>query len=274
MENVFGVTVHVHPVALMAIVDSHERRAEGSKRAVGTLVGVKEKRGVVVIRNAYPVPHNETEELVEIGMDFNDGMMKLHQRVHPNEVTVGWYSSSSDITMHSLLIHEYYARLDSNALFLTLDTSLKENSLRIRAHIKSRMGLPGKSEGVVFSPVPCEVVCYEPERVGVAFLREAVEKPNPIKKDLQQVCQAADSLDQLLEQALSYVEKVLAGDVTGNPTAGRKLMEAVSCIPQMDEATFESILNSTMQDHLMVVYLFNLVKTQLVLGEKLCQITS
>ena len=64
MENVFGVTVHVHPVALMAIVDSHERRAEGSKRAVGTLVGVKEKRGVVVIRNAYPVPHNETEELV------------------------------------------------------------------------------------------------------------------------------------------------------------------------------------------------------------------
>ena len=64
MENVFGVTVHVHPVALMAIVDSHERRTEGSKRAVGTLVGVKEKRGVVVIRNAYPVPHNETEELV------------------------------------------------------------------------------------------------------------------------------------------------------------------------------------------------------------------
>ena len=38
-----------------------------------------------------------------------------------------------------------------------------------------------------------------------------------------------------------------AGDATGNPTAGRKLMEAVCCIPQMDEATFESILNSTMQ---------------------------
>ena len=118
-----------------------------------------------------------------------------------------------------------------------------------------------------------------------------------------------------------------AGKVAGNPTAGRKLMEAVSCIPQMDGMKFESILNSTMQvysvqrrktdslgsgteidfflplslhtapntlrsdsiwhlilstlclsvstqDHLMVVYLFNLVKTQLVLGEKLCQITS
>ena len=45
--------------------------------------------------------------------------------------------------------------------------------------------------------------------MGVAFLQEAVEKPKPIEKDLQLVCQAAESLDHLLEQALSYVEKVL-----------------------------------------------------------------
>ena len=60
----FGLTVHVHPVALMAIVDSHERRNDSAKRAIGTLLGVKEKRGVVVIRNAYAVPHNETDEEV------------------------------------------------------------------------------------------------------------------------------------------------------------------------------------------------------------------
>lgn len=74
------------------------------------------------------------------------------------------------------------------------------------------MGLPGKSGGVVFSPVPTEVVCYEPERVGVAFLREAMAGPMPIKVDLLQVCQAAESLDQLLDKALGYVEDVL---VTG-----------------------------------------------------------
>ena len=71
------------------------------------------------------------------------------------------------------------------------------------------MALPGKSEGVVFSPVPCEIVCYEPERVGVAFLREAIEKPAPIRRDLQQVCHVAQSLDKLLQQALQYVENVL-----------------------------------------------------------------
>lgn len=64
MENVFGLTVHVHPVALLAIVDSHERRSENAKRAIGSLLGVKEKRGVVTITNAYAVPHNETDEEV------------------------------------------------------------------------------------------------------------------------------------------------------------------------------------------------------------------
>lgn len=79
-------------------------------------------------------------------------------------------------------------------------------------------------------------------------------------------------------------------------------MEAISSIPQMEPSKFEGILNSAMQvatpscvveqlrllhslpptltplplsqDLLMVVYLSNLVKTQLVLGEKLSQLTS
>ena len=71
------------------------------------------------------------------------------------------------------------------------------------------MGLPGKSEGVVFCPVPYKIVCYEPERVGVAFLREAIAEPAPIRRDLEQVCHAAESLGRLLQQALEYVENVL-----------------------------------------------------------------
>ena len=59
-----------------------------------------------------------------------------HTHAHAHTHTRVRYSSCSDVTMHSLLIHEYYARLDPNALFLTLDTSLKENSLQIRAHVK------------------------------------------------------------------------------------------------------------------------------------------
>ena len=64
MDNVFGHSVHVHPVALLAMVDSHERRGENASRAIGSLLGVKDKRGLVTITNAYAVPHNETDEEV------------------------------------------------------------------------------------------------------------------------------------------------------------------------------------------------------------------
>ena len=36
--------------------------------------------------------------------------------------------------------------------------------------LRSRLGLPGKTEGIIFTPVPSETVCFEPERVGVTQL--------------------------------------------------------------------------------------------------------
>ena len=58
-----GLSVQIHPVALFAMVDCHERRPESAKRVIGTLMGVKDK-GVVEVRAAYTVPHNETEDEV------------------------------------------------------------------------------------------------------------------------------------------------------------------------------------------------------------------
>ena len=64
MENVVGIRVQIHPVALFTIVDSYKRRQDASRRVIGTLLGVKERAGLVEIRSGYPVPHNETEEEV------------------------------------------------------------------------------------------------------------------------------------------------------------------------------------------------------------------
>ena len=41
------------------------------------------------------------------------------------------------------------------------------------AGLRCNVGLPGKTEGVIFTPVPCEVVYSDPERVAVSALREA-----------------------------------------------------------------------------------------------------
>lgn len=68
MEDTVGWCVHIHPVALFTVVDSYERRQESSKRVIGTLLGSREK-GLVEIRSGYAVPHNETEEEVNLCND-------------------------------------------------------------------------------------------------------------------------------------------------------------------------------------------------------------
>lgn len=69
-------------------------------------------------------------------VDFDREMLKLHQRVHPTETIVGWYSTNTLVTMHSALIHDYYTRLDPNAVFVTMDMALTSGRLDIRAHVK------------------------------------------------------------------------------------------------------------------------------------------
>ena len=65
-----------------------------------------------------------------------------------------------------------------------------------------------------------------------------------------------------------------AGKIPADSAVGRLLMETISKVPRIEGAQFEAMLNSTMQDLLMVVYLANLTKTQVNLGEKLSQLPS
>ena len=64
MEDILGVKVVVHPVALFSIVDSHERRQDIDMRVIGSLLGLKSQPGLIEILSGYAVPHNETADEV------------------------------------------------------------------------------------------------------------------------------------------------------------------------------------------------------------------
>jgi len=46
------------------------------------------------------------------------------------------YSTGSDVTEHSVLIHEYYSRECKNPVHLTVDTSLKNAKMAMQAYIR------------------------------------------------------------------------------------------------------------------------------------------
>ena len=50
--------------------------------------------------------------------------------------------------------------------------------------MRSKVGLPNQTEGVIFTPIPCYVVYFEPERVGVNLLLDSLKAGDPTTRVL------------------------------------------------------------------------------------------
>ncbi|XP_014811856.1 PREDICTED: eukaryotic translation initiation factor 3 subunit F [Calidris pugnax] len=266
-----GRVVRLHPVVLASIVDSFERRNEGAARVIGTLLGTVDKHSVEVT-NCFSVPHNESEDEVAVDMEFAKNMYELHKKVSPSEIILGWYATGHDITEHSVLIHEYYSREAHNPIHLTVDTSLQNSRMSIKAYVSAPMGVPGKTMGVMFTPLTVKYVYYDTERIGVDLIMKTCFSPNRViglSSDLQQVGSASARIQDTLSMVLQYAEDVLSGKVAADNTVGRFLMDLINQVPKIPPEDFETMLNSNINDLLMVTYLANLTQSQIALNEKL-----
>ncbi|XP_049746380.1 eukaryotic translation initiation factor 3 subunit F [Elephas maximus indicus] len=266
-----GRVVRLHPVILASIVDSYERRNEGAARVIGTLLGTVDKHSVEVT-NCFSVPHNESEDEVAVDMEFAKNMYELHKKVSPNELILGWYATGHDITEHSVLIHEYYSREAPNPIHLTVDTSLQNGRMSIKAYVSTLMGVPGRTMGVMFTPLTVRYAYYDTERIGVDLIMKTCFSPNRViglSSDLQQVGGASARIQDALSTVLQYAEDVLSGKVSADNTVGRFLMSLVNQVPKIIPDDFETMLNSNINDLLMVTYLANLTQSQIALNEKL-----
>ena len=154
-------------------------------------------------------------------------------------------------------------------------------------HGRNKVGVPGKSEGVLFCPVPVEVTYFEPERVGVELLNRTVmadEGITSMNSDLVHIADMLASVEEVLDRLLGYVQDVIVsrggggggggremrrrrrgnedeekeamvhpvcypqdGKIPPNSAVGRLLMETVSMVPQIDSSHFEQMMNSAMQ---------------------------
>ncbi|XP_043436497.1 eukaryotic translation initiation factor 3 subunit F isoform X3 [Prionailurus bengalensis] len=224
-----GRVVRLHPVILASIVDSYERRNEGAARVIGTLLGTVDKHSVEVT-NCFSVPHNESEDEVAVDMEFAKNMYELHKKVSPNELILGWYATGHDITEHSVLIHEYYSREAPNPIHLTVDTSLQNGRMSIKAYVSTLMGVPGRTMGVMFTPLTVKYAYYDTERIGVDLIMKTCFSPNRViglSSDLQQVGGASARIQDALSTVLQYAEDVLSGKVSTGNTLNHFLMDHV-----------------------------------------------
>jgi len=270
-----NLKVVVHPVVLFQIADSFERRSQDNHRVIGTLVGSVDKQ-CVEVTNCFCIPHKEYEERVEADIVYAQDMYELNKKVAPHEQLVGWFATGSEITSHSALIHDYYARETKDPIHLTLDTTLASGRITMKAYVFVPLGVPGATSGSMFTPVVVEMVASEPEIAGLDLLHKTkfskVRSVEPVP-ELTKVAEAANRMQGMLEAVISYVEAVLEGREEPDSSVGRALNDMVLSVPKMDPDQFEVMLNSNLRDLLMVVYLSQMTKTQLQLNEKLSMVS-
>uniref|UniRef100_A0A8C4QW95 Eukaryotic translation initiation factor 3 subunit F n=1 Tax=Eptatretus burgeri TaxID=7764 RepID=A0A8C4QW95_EPTBU len=243
--SVFGPAVRLHPVVLFSIIDSYERRNEDAKRVIGTLLGTVDKQ-TVEITNCFSVPHNESEDEVAVDMEFAKNMFELHKKVMLNEQIVGWYATGHDITEHSVLIHEYYSRETPDPVHLTVDTMLCDGRMSIKAYVSASMGIPGKTMGIIFTPLNLKYEYKDAERTGVELIQRSRNHPKRtvnMTAELQQVSVAASNIQEMLTQVLQYIEDVLAGKTVADNQVGRFLIDLVNKVPKIAPEDFEAMIN-------------------------------
>ena len=281
------LTVKVHPVVFMTMVDSYERRSQKAglnNRALGTLLGFYEKN-VVQITNCYAIPFREAyDDILEINDNFNQQMWQVAKRSAPTEQIVGWFFTVGRLPHSCLVYHNYYTNLINDislkkelppVILLTMDVSfsVEPGRLPIQAYIKSEAGIPGhKSQAGIFQPLKVVLDAFPGENVALRFIMKGVESERReihLEKGLDKLEDSTEKMVKWLSDLLEYVNQVLKHPEQADPIVGRKLMEVVThASTQVQPDKFGNLIKNSLRDYMMISYLSNLTKTELALQEK------
>ncbi|XP_065872548.1 eukaryotic translation initiation factor 3 subunit F [Euphorbia lathyris] len=257
----------VHPLVIFNVCDCYVRRPDQAERVIGTLLGSVLPDGTVDIRNSYAVPHNESSDQVALDIDYHHNMLLSHQKVNPKEVIVGWYSTGSGVTGGSALIHEFYSREISNPIHLTVDTGFTNGEGTIKAYVSVNLSLGDRQLAAQFQEIPIDLRMVEAERVGYDILKTTtVDK---IPSDLEGMEVSMQRLLALTDDVYKYVDDVVEGHAEPDNSVGRLIAETVASLPKLAPSAFDKLVNDGLQDHLLLLYLSSITRTQLSLAEKL-----
>ncbi len=98
---------------------------------------------------------------------------------------------------------------------------------------------------------------------------ESPEVISSIPTESETLQQALKELAHVLDKLAGYVDRVVNGEIKGDPQIGMALASVLDSVRIFKPEEHRVIVESKVQDMLMVTYLTTLVKSQLSVAEKL-----
>lgn len=262
---------------------------------IGTLLGVRSEDGQEVeIRNCFAVGHTETQEQVEVDMEYQKQMLSLHLKANPKEVLVGWYATSAELNTFSALIQNFYGGQGDGtwphpAVHLTVSTD-PGKEIESRTYISAPVGVTAEraADSAAFIPVPHEIRYGEAEKSGLELIsgaKDSQDRTANVLTDIESLERAIEEVLGMLERVSKYVEAVIEEEAPPSSALGQFLLNALALAPKVDPADIErdlydhvllvllvlltSCSNNHIQDVLVVSYLANTIRTQIDLSNRL-----
>jgi translation initiation factor 3 subunit F len=236
----------------------------------------------VEVRNCFAIPHTETEEQVEVDVEYQKNMLSLQLKANPREVLLGWYTTSLELNNFSALIQNFFASPETGtfphpAVHLTISTEAGKQ-IDARTYISAPVGVNAEraAESCLFIPVPYEIRYGDAEKSGLELItgaKDSESRAAPVVTDIEGLERAIEYTLDLLERVSEYVSSVLDEEREPNNALGQFLMNALSLAPKVDAADIERDFNNHIQDILVVSYLTNTIRTQIDLSQRLATAT-
>lgn len=264
--------------AVFQILSHALRRKADQERVIGTLVGVRNEDGSEVeVKFAYIVPITETNEQVNVDVEYHKDMYQLVRKSYPESVILGWYATSSKLNNLSALIQDFYSREHSTfpwpPIHLTLETH-SASQFNLQTYISTSIGVPPdqSSGNCIFLPVKNTVYYTSVDKSAMDLIR----KVSFSDKNNEDVVNDIRTLDAMLRDVIAqidinqkYVRDVIEGRVEGSASVGRQLFKSLTRFSSSHGGSVEKLLNGYLQDLFAVVCLTQAIKSQLEITSKL-----
>lgn len=293
-SNASPVGVKIHHSALFAILEIVSKQAlDENKRIIGTLLGVRSDDGAnVEIRDAYPVPCQETGDSISIEEHTHKTLYQLYKKAHAKEYVLGWFDSAAHIDGSTGLIHDFYSKgadraypypaIYLNVQYLNGD---KIEFPKLVAYIGAAIGKSASLQKIgwkttantnsyIFSPIPHQVVS---STVTEKFMLNKIaetpsSKNNVVDLEADQLLTLSHEIGAVtrnIDYLLDHINHIstLDADIDLLRTLSNTLLNKPTILSDLDA------LRKHFQDHnqdiIMIEFLTRAVKEQIELSARL-----
>lgn len=277
--------VTVAPLVLLSVLDHYQRtNTPENKRCVGVILG-DASTDTFRVTNSFALPFEEDEKNPDVWfLDHNyiENMNEMCKKINAKEKLIGWYHSGPKLKASDLKINDLFKKYTStNPLLLIVDVKQQGVGLPTDAYVAiEQVKDDGTSTEKTFIHLPCTIETEEAEEIGVEHLLRDVrdQAAGGLSIRLTNQLKSLKGLQRKLKDIVSYLNKVINGELPVNHTILGKLQDVFNLLPNLgspneDEMNLKSadVVNSSnnlqkaltvkTNDELMVIYVANLVRS-------------